>query len=205
PRCATIVARVERDARYPGRSRNAAGSPGFAKPVLSLSKGSPRATPPEPASHRKPFALCGEYLMLATLGKEARQRAADRQDIAGFGLREMQAQRAAVLHGPRFVEIQHARQYARVVVQENIAVAAVERPRRIECVVPFEGEKPEKRDPVHRDPERVERAPQRALGRRARMLVEPENAIAANVAPLDAALLASDAGGAEVTGGVAAP
>src|SRR5207244_12297368 len=81
----------------------------------------------------------------------------------------------------------------RVVGQESVAMAAVERTGRIERVVAFEGEEPEKRDPVERGAERFERGPQRALGRRERVLVEPENAIAPDIAALHATLAVADA------------
>ena len=84
-------------------------------------------------------------------------------------------------------------------------MAAVERTGRIERVVAFEGEEPEKRDPVERGAERFERGPQRALGRRERVLVEPENAIAPDIAALHATLAVADAGGTELASDRAPP
>src|SRR5262249_43476742 len=91
-----------------------------------------------------------------------------------------------------------------VVVTETVAVAAIERSGRIERVVTFEAEQSEQGRLVHRGAQGFERGPEPELRRRWRSLVQPERAIAANIAALDAVLAASDARWADLACGVAA-
>ena len=153
--------------------------------------------------HRSRFA--GRTSCSIAIGEKCDQRAADRKDIARSAARQVNAQRPAVGHTPRLVEIQRAGQDARIVVAEAVAMAAIERAGRIERVVALEREQPEEARTVERDSQLLERVEERLLGRSEGLLVEPQERIAADVATLDAIRAAADAGGAKIARGVAAP
>src|SRR5438876_10726906 len=75
----------------------------------------------------------------------------------------------------------------------------------IKRVMALEGKEPEIRRLVEGDAQRFQRVPQRDLGRRRRMFVEPQRTVAADVAALNPVLAAPNARGAEFTARVAAP
>ena len=88
---------------------------------------------------------------------------------------------------PILVQIQHARDDARVVVAESVAMPAVERAGRIERIVALERVQPEEELGLSASRSAASACAARALRRASGVLVEPQDAIAANVAALDAA------------------
>jgi len=69
--------------------------------------------------------------VLEALGEKADEYAAPRHDIVR-AFRQMHAQRAAVVGRPILVQIERARNDARVVVAEPVAMPAIERAGRIQ-------------------------------------------------------------------------
>ena len=80
---------------------------------------------------------------------------------------------------------------------------AVKRAGRIERIVALERIEAEEQRPVERGLQCRQRLPERRLGRAVRVLVEPQDAIAANVAALDPRRAAADARRMKFAGGVA--
>src|SRR6185437_15443274 len=101
---------------------------------------------------------------------------------------------------PRFVQIQDAGDHARVIVAKPVAMPPVERAGRIDRIVPFERIETEEERPVERETQAFQRFRERNLSGAVRVLVEPDDAIAADVAALDATLGTADAGGLEFAG-----
>src|SRR4029078_12813488 len=92
-----------------------------------------------------------------------------------------------------------------LVVPKPVARPAIEGAGRIQRVVALERIEAEEQTAVERRLQCRERLPERNFGRAARMLVEPKNAIAANVGAFDARRAPPDARRMKLAGRVSKP
>src|SRR5215831_19496655 len=154
--------------------------------------------PQEPAGHRETLALRRQHFVLVSLGAKTHEGTRDWHHLAYLAGAEENAQHSAVGGRPAKVQVQHAGEHAYVVVAESIAMTLIERSGRIQRVVTFKIKQSEQRGSIDCDPQPCQRGPQHGLCRRRRPFVEPQGAIATDVAALDAVLTAADARRTEI-------
>src|SRR5436190_15420155 len=107
--------------------------------AAKITKASSSFPAAEPASERATLAGGRQHLVLELRRKKRDQRSAGRRHQQR-AIADIEHQLAAVGRAPVFVEVQHHRQHARIVVAQAIAMAAIAGTGRINRVVAFEVE-----------------------------------------------------------------
>lgn len=131
--------------------------------------------------------------MLEAIRKKRNQRSPVRRNVDDRAVGHVQAERATVIGAPALVEIEHDGQHAGVVVAKTVDVPRIGGAGRIERVVTVELEQAELQLAIRGDAQRRERRPRNPLRRRATVVGQPGNAVAADVRAFDAAGSAPDA------------